>query len=516
LADTTNPGAGESGPSGSRRPLTIDLPSGDYDRLGAAGEAEPTRVPDEDGMASSIEAEAVPAPDPDEVSVDALLDSDVPNSDAAVAAAASPTEQDRSEPMPRQHGRGFGALLLAALLGGLIAAGGFVLLGRSGALEGLFAQQAAAPATAPEVSAAIASLQNDVAGLQQQQADRSSNAAQFQGDVAGLRQQVNDLGKRLAAPSANPAVEALERRVGALEAAKPAGGSTDIAGLTSRLTQLARDVDTLKTARGTDPTPALGALRTQIADLSARLAKAEQRPSLDPAALTAAIAPLQQKVADLTTAEQTLPALQTSVGQLKARLDAAPTEARVATLEASLKQIARQAELAQALGPAVVADALTNALASGAPFKAELDALGGFGVDPAAARDLQAKAETGVPTLYALRSMFDEETSAMDLRPQISADAGPMERLLQSARGLVAVRSAGAAPGDEPSVVVGRIKAALRAGDLVAALADWEKLPDAAKAQTAGWREAAAARRAAESLAARLRAAALARLGTQG
>jgi hypothetical protein len=91
-----------------------------------------------------------------------------------------------------------------------------------------------------------------------------------------------------------------------------------------------------------------------------------------------------------------------------------------------------------------------------------------------------------------------------------------VERLLESARGLVEVRRAGPTTGADPEAVVTRVRAALAAGDLQTALGEWKALPENARAATAAWAERAKARLAADRLVAKLRGEALARLNTQG
>jgi len=204
------------------------------------------------------------------------------------------------------------------------------------------------------------------------------------------------------------------------------------------------------------------------------------------------------------------------VEQLAARLEAAPAEARIAAIETELGEASRQAETAAALGPAVAADALAAAMESGRPFRAELDALVVLGADDAAVAALQPHAETGLATLAELQAGFEAAIAALSLAAPIPEGAGTIDRLLQSARGLVDVRPAQPTEGADPSAIVTRIRGALAAGQVAASLAEWQTLPDTVRTQTADWASAAEARAAADELVAQLRADALARLTQAG
>ena len=95
------------------------------------------------------------------------------------------------------------------------------------------------------------------------------------------------------------------------------------------------------------------------------------------------------------------------------------------------------------------------------------------------------------------------------LTSPIPDNAGTVDRLLESARGLVAVRPARPTEGADPDAIVSRIRGALAAGDLEAALAEWKTLPDSIKSPTAEWARLAETRQKANNLVAKVRSAAL-------
>jgi hypothetical protein len=129
---------------------------------------------------------------------------------------------------------------------------------------------------------------------------------------------------------------------------------------------------------------------------------------------------------------------------------------------------------------------------------------------------LEPRAPEGLPTLPELRAQFEEQAAAIDLSMPVPASAGPLDRLLGSARGLVEVRPAKPTGGTDPGAVLARIRGALEAGDLENALAEWNALPEDARAPLAEWARSVEARVTAEKLVAELRSEALSRLGTEG
>ena len=217
--------------------------------------------------------------------------------------------------------------------------------------------------------------------------------------------------------------------------------------------------------------------------------------------------------ADAASVEEALAPLREQVGALATRFDAAPTAERIATLEQSLDEVSRQVGAAASLAPAIAADALDAALESGRPFSTELAALKNLGADPAAVEALSSRAGEGLPTMAQLRSGFEAAIASVELTDPIPEATGTIDRLWQSARGLVEVRPTRPTEGADPSAVAARIRGALAAGDLKAALAEREALPEPIKAATADWASAADARIKADELVAAIRAEALGKLG---
>ncbi|MCC0031088.1 MAG: hypothetical protein H6891_13245 [Brucellaceae bacterium] len=116
----------------------------------------------------------------------------------------------------------------------------------------------------------------------------------------------------------------------------------------------------------------------------------------------------------------------------------------------------------------------------------------------AALRDF---AGSGVPTVADLIASFPAAANAMlDAVNKPAEDAGLVDRLMDSARGLVRIRPVGEVEGEGPEAIVARIEAHLKDGDLAAALAEFETLPEPAQQAGSAWAEKLKSRMTAEKL----------------
>jgi hypothetical protein len=489
----------------ARRPVIIDLPA---EEIGRPPDAP---APAAEGEPSTFASGATGATGPDATAAEPGS-SDAPGQDETVIPSAFATDPHvRPDPIPpaetvrQRRGTSFPALLAAAILGGLIGVGALTALDRLGYLEPLRGEDAGAAT----VSAELASLRSDVEALRQSAGEQVGvDVAPLQQQVAGLEQAIAELRSQPAAGGDPASLGEVQNRLAAPEQAASAAGSTESSqALEARLGELASEVEALRSSGGTGATePALAGIARQIDEIAGRLGSLEESGPVDVTGLETSIAELREQLV-----------------QLAERVEAAPTGERVAALETALNEAteqlsttAVQVETAAALGPAVAANALGAALESGAPFTRELQALRGLGLDETALAGLAPSAEAGLPTLNELRSGFENAIATIDLRTPIPEGTGTLERLVQSARGLVEVRPAKPTEGSDPGAVVARIRGALLSGDLKTALAEWNSLPEDAKAKTADWARDAEARLAADELVARLRSEALSRLGREG
>ena len=450
--DTTRSSGGSASP---KKPLIIDLP------------AEEVRRESETFAATE------PAPAAPDIAPEGTA-----GEHAAGIAGAAPLSQDEANPtddtLPppgaealRQHNdasRGQSAFLLiaASLAGGIVVALALLLLALAGVTPFSGREEQ------PDFSGDIATLRSALETMRQAPAD--SGLAPLQAQIAALEQAIGDLRAAGSSEAPDQALEEIQTRLAGLEQMATEVASTDgSAANDTRLSELAAEMEALKSG------------------------------GVQSSATEASIASLRQEME-----------------QLGARLEATPDEARVAAIEADLSEAGRQAGTAAALGPAVAADALAAAVESGRPFNTELDALVVLGADETAIAALRPYSQSGLATLAALQAGFENAIASLSLTAPIPEGTGTMDRLLQSARGLVEVRPAQPTEGSDPAAIVTRIRGALAAGDVASALSEWRALPDPVKTQTADWVDAAEARAAADDLVARLRADALARLARAG
>jgi hypothetical protein len=238
---------------------------------------------------------------------------------------------------------------------------------------------------------------------------------------------------------------------------------------TSALTALEKRLAALETGQKTAPPPVatgevkdlaakLGATDDQVSALAARLGKIEEAPAATPSGPDAS-------------------ALTGRIDKLEQALAAPKTETRVAP-EAGAGE--KSAEVA------IVAEALRDKLAAGAPFPRELAALASLGVDPAKLAPLKPLVDGG-PSGPALSAAFAEIAPSV-LAAAAKRDQGSVgERFLDHLRGLVVVHDLSEKAGGDPDALVTQVEALSRRGDLAGALAAFARLPEPARKVAAAW-----------------------------
>jgi hypothetical protein len=196
---------------------------------------------------------------------------------------------------------------------------------------------------------------------------------------------------------------------------------------------------------------------------------------------------------------------------------------RIAALEGTIKTLsddaARRALSAddRAARAAVAAEALRAIVERGAPYKSELGAVKAFGADQNAVAALELFAADGVPTAAALAHELSQLTPSLLKASGAAASADSfLGRLEDSAKNLVRITPVDAPASDEPSAVVARLDADAARADIAAALADIDRLPQAAKTLADPWVQRAHARDAAIAASRHIAADALAGLGNSG
>lgn len=258
----------------------------------------------------------------------------------------------------------------------------------------------------------------------------------------------------------------------------------------------------------------LGALRNEVAGLSsggdqqgldavgARLDDIEQRLAAVAAQGDGA------RVAELADAVR---AQAEAAGALATRLDAVETQ--LGAMQSRVEDQAAQPNMALA----VAASALKSAADRGSPFLSELQTYAAIAPDAGGTEALTPHAERGVPTRAAILAETSDTARAMvaAARP-VDPDAGLLDRLMTSATSLVEVRPVGDVEGGAPGAVVARMEAAIRAEDYQAALAEYETLPEPAKAAGAELAAKIRSRQEVDALIGRLVAQALSAQGREG
>lgn len=451
----------------------------------AAGSAE--------GVKDQSETEARPVSTSEPAAVE--------TSAAAQAAADETPPPPAFAPPPQQGQRGYGfgaiagASLGSAALAALAVFGLQTASAPSGpstvALESRLADvEKRASAPAPQVSpAAIAALEKRVASVEAVASgavDAARKAVEAASRPAGAPQ-----GAGASSPALPQALGALGDRLTVLE--KGAEGAT--ARLNERLAVLEKALAAPKaedraTETRIEPAPApvvdLDPLRKQIAE--------------QVGALQSRLQALEKQAAPLAEAARAAEARIKGVEERIQPLAGQVADAR-AQGEAERKRTAALAEQSADAARVALAQSLGAAIGSGAPFSAQVEALARLGVPADRLAPLREAAKTGVATNAQLARELAALEPKIVTRAEASADASIVDRLANSALGLVRVRPTGDATGAAPADVFARMNRAVQAGDIAAAMKEWETLPEAAKSASTDWAKRARDRLAAEGAA---------------
>lgn len=451
-----------------REPVTIELGPEEVSRIAAEDNAaaaaeSPVEGAKEDIGASDASAEPARETTDDAASAEARPEAP-PEPAAAFAGEQGQTEgqvahdetpeQPRpsfSEPEPHTvppHTRPSRAPALAAgIAGGLIALVGGVLLQFAGVLGAPGSGGSVGPETPAAVEAEIAALKTEVDAL------RASAGAPA--DTSAVTSQVDGLSQ---------ALNQVKADVSSLTQAVESGGAGDNAGLEALNAKIA-EIDTRINAIGPGPD---GVEPEDIAAINEKIAGVE---ALANAAREAG-----------STVDSRLGALEQSLSSLTAKVDAQAGQPKIAL--------------------AIAASALKAAIERGTPFLPEIETFAAIAPQAPGLAELRTYAEGGVVTRADILAETDAAATAMIAAANPpSENADFFERLLSSAESLVTVRPIGAVEGSGVPETVARMEVALQAGDLAKAIAEFDTLPEPAKAAGAAFADKIRARLAAEQLA---------------
>ncbi len=294
---------------------------------------------------------------------------------------------------------------------------------------------------------------------------------------AGLLQFAGLLPSPSVGGAPNPAavqveIDALRQEIDRLKNAPADGDGLD--GLTATVDQLKSDIATLRSAveaGGAGDGAAVQALGTKLQEIEAT------------------VATLGAKEGGASAAE--LDGLNQKVASLQSEIDAASkastdVDGRLATVEQSLAGLSQKVE-AQADQPrialAIAASGLKGAVERGGAFSSELETFAAVAPNAPELPELRTLAEKGVPSRADLVAAAPTAVAAMiDASRVIDVNAGFLDRLMISAESLVKVRPVGVVEGEGVPEKSARMEAALKDGDLAKALAEYDTIPEPAKA----------------------------------
>ena len=179
-------------------------------------------------------------------------------------------------------------------------------------------------------------------------------------------------------------------------------------------------------------------------------------------------------------------------------------DGKLGALEQSLSALSAKVD-AQAAQPkvalAIASAALKSAIERGVPFPSEIETFAAVAPDAPELAALRTYAEDGVATRAEILTETDAAANAIiaAANPPMN-DAGFFERLLSSAESLVTVRPIGAVEGPGVPETIARMEVAIQAGDFAKAIAEFDTLPEPAKAAGAAFADKIRARLDAERL----------------
>ncbi len=187
-------------------------------------------------------------------------------------------------------------------------------------------------------------------------------------------------------------------------------------------------------------------------------------------------------------------AYERELAQMRQMLDAELAKINAAKDDAAtLEQNA--AEAAKAAGARAALARVLAALDTGKPFGDALFDLTQQ-ADVNVPEALTAQAETGVPTLAALQADFPAAArEALDASIRAAVASGEMDRVSAFLRLQLGTRSLTPKEGADPDAILSRAEAALKAGQIEAALTELSAMPEAAQPALTNWIASATARK---------------------
>lgn len=410
---------------------------------------------------------------------------------------ASPNAKRPRDPASPARGGGFGRLLGASLLGGVIGAG----LGLAG--ERAWREHAGDPVQARLAQIeqrtqstpwrdAVGALERRVAAAEAALKEASDRAREAQSAAGAAAARAEEAANR-PPPEAPPpppapdtaAIEQLTSRLSALEAEMRSGAQARNGGIETLERRLAEQDGRLAAidARLADAAKA-DAARDEA--LQSRLSDAERRVEAQDGRLAALSQEGQQRATALTqSVDQRLGAL-SQEGQQRVAALTQSVDARVADLARTVAQGQGREEV-RATARLAVAERIARALHDGEPYAPALASLRRLGAQGDGIAALEPFAASGAPKAAdlarAFRPVADRLRAESRTNPDAGASASWKDRLRQLAGSVVTVRplDGDAGTGPRPADPVAAVASALDRGDISAAAKAWDEIPEPAR-----------------------------------
>jgi hypothetical protein len=268
---------------------------------------------------------------------------------------------------------------------------------------------------------------------------------------------------------------------------------------------LAQQIEALRADVGANAAAASQQAETLKADLDSaggrmdafdqRLTELEKRPVQGGAASASALEAFGREMSDMRRLlDEQRSAATASQDQIAAAADAAAARIKAAEAEAARLQTEAESAAKRATARAALSH-VQAALESGTSMESALADLTAAGVEVPAALTEQA---VGVPSMAALKSSFPTAARAsLAAALKAESDGNGLGRLGAFLRAQTGARSLAPRAGDDADAVLSRSEAALIAGDLAAAVAELDALPEAGRPAMSEWLALAAKRQSA-------------------
>ena len=456
----------------SRTAPTNDRPSGEADTLASLHAGEST-------------------------SASALSGLEAPDT-AAASSAPEPARAEPARPEPsRTARRGFGSLLAASLIGGVVGAG--IVIGTEqyldqtpdttdGRLAALEGRPSAPQADTGALERRIAALETGTRGLAESvaAARTASETASRQPAASPAAPPIDEVARR--------GLEQVTARLGTLDSGvKTVTDRVGGAATAQAVTEIGTRVSALQeTNRGLQEglKAAQEGLRTSQEGL-----RASQEGARQAGVNAGAITDLRTRLDALATQTQD----QAKTGSAAFQALQAKSQDQDTRLGALSQETAKlPPALMQAGLRAIVAGQIADSLRGGAAIGAPLGALEKLGVPPASLDALKPYAAAPPPSAPTLAAEFRPLAEKITAEPRVAADSFG-DKLLRIAEKVVTVRAVGDGSGSDQPALVARIEAALNRGALADAATTWDALPETAKGLSSAWAGRLKARVAADA-----------------